>query len=134
MRRQSQEMQISLRKLKWSMYLSGLLCTRVAMACARGSGLKFSSCSAATSWHPLHAASPAETHAHLVSSDALDSIKLLGPRYVHCCGCAHHCGCQGRNASLLLQGVQEVPDEGVIPDEEHSCVDACITSPTSAPS
>ena len=86
MRRQSQEMQISLRKLKWSMYFSGLLCTRVAMACARGSGLKFSSCSAATSWHPLHAASPAETHAHLVPSDALDSIKLLGPRYVHCCG------------------------------------------------
>ena len=32
MRRQSQEMQISLRKLKWSMYFSGSLCTRVAMA------------------------------------------------------------------------------------------------------
>ncbi len=45
MRRQSQEMQISLRKLKLSMYCSGSLFTRLAMACARGSGLKLSSCS-----------------------------------------------------------------------------------------
>lgn len=39
MRRQSQEMQISLRKLNLSMYCSGSLFTRLAMACAKGSGL-----------------------------------------------------------------------------------------------
>jgi len=45
-------------------------------------------------------------------------------------GAVHLGGWQRHEASLLLQSVQQVPDEGVVPDKEDTGIDACTEKPT----